>query len=391
VAVAAFGPDLSAVELHDVFDDGEAESGAAGFAGAGFIEAIEPFEDALQGIGREAGAVVLDLDVDGLGVGFGGGDGDVSGLAAVLDGVVDQVEEHLLKPVGIGSDAELRGDVVLQGDGAFTGADFEVGDDPVDDGLELDGFDIHDDLTGLEAGDGEEIFDEVGEAVGVSLDRLEEAGGGGGVFDGAMEEGFGVALDHGERGAEFMADIGDELASGVLKLAEAGEVMADEDDALVLAVRVEQGGGVELEAAAFRSGQFDFGVKHLALGEDALVELLEAIEVEGFEEGLALEIAFDAEELVEGLVAEADSALGVEQEDPFDHAIEEGEFPGLEFAVGMLLLVLEGGEVGSGAGELLVNPVAASFPEPRGDRDGEEDQESPEGPHGRTGQASTKR
>ena len=59
VAEFAFGPDAAAVGLHDVLDDGEAEASPAGFARAGFVDAIEALEDALQMLGGNAGAEVL--------------------------------------------------------------------------------------------------------------------------------------------------------------------------------------------------------------------------------------------------------------------------------------------------------------------------------------------
>ena len=49
---------------HDVLDDGEAEAGAAGFARAGLVDAIEALEDALQVLGGDAGAEVLNGELD---------------------------------------------------------------------------------------------------------------------------------------------------------------------------------------------------------------------------------------------------------------------------------------------------------------------------------------
>jgi hypothetical protein len=42
----AFGVDGTGVREHDVFRDCETESGAAGFAGARFVDAIKAFEEA---------------------------------------------------------------------------------------------------------------------------------------------------------------------------------------------------------------------------------------------------------------------------------------------------------------------------------------------------------
>src|SRR5258708_33506470 len=48
VAEFAFGADGAAVGEHDVFGDSEAEAGAAGFAGAGFVDSVEAVEEARQ-------------------------------------------------------------------------------------------------------------------------------------------------------------------------------------------------------------------------------------------------------------------------------------------------------------------------------------------------------
>ena len=59
VAKLAFSPDASAVSLHNVLDDGEAEAGAAGLARARLVDAIKALEDALEMLGGDAGAEVL--------------------------------------------------------------------------------------------------------------------------------------------------------------------------------------------------------------------------------------------------------------------------------------------------------------------------------------------
>ena len=60
----ARGPDFSTVTLHDVFDDRQAETGSALFAGTGFVDAIKPLEHALQSLGRNARTVVTHADLD---------------------------------------------------------------------------------------------------------------------------------------------------------------------------------------------------------------------------------------------------------------------------------------------------------------------------------------
>src|SRR3954469_17275134 len=56
VAEFAFGADGAAVGEHDVFGDGQTEAGAAGLAGAGFVDAVEALEETRQMLGGDAGA-----------------------------------------------------------------------------------------------------------------------------------------------------------------------------------------------------------------------------------------------------------------------------------------------------------------------------------------------
>ena len=51
VAELAFGVNRSTVRAHDVLGDGEAKAGASGLTRAGFIDAIEAFEEARQVFG----------------------------------------------------------------------------------------------------------------------------------------------------------------------------------------------------------------------------------------------------------------------------------------------------------------------------------------------------
>jgi len=60
----AFGTNCSSMGKHNVLGDGQSKSGAARFARAGFVNAIEAFEKARQMLGRNAGSEVLDVELD---------------------------------------------------------------------------------------------------------------------------------------------------------------------------------------------------------------------------------------------------------------------------------------------------------------------------------------
>src|SRR5262245_37987406 len=86
---------LASVREREVFDDGESEAGAAGFARARFVDAVETLEDARQVFGRNAGAGVAHPDhltiLRGLGE-----HGDGAARAVEFDRVVHEVDQNLV-------------------------------------------------------------------------------------------------------------------------------------------------------------------------------------------------------------------------------------------------------------------------------------------------------
>ncbi len=283
LVVVVVEPDAAAVGLDDVFDDGEAESGASLFAGAGFVDAEEAFEDALAGVFGDAGSVVGDVDDDGVVVvGAVGVDADVAAGLAVFDAVVDEVLDDLVDSVGVCPDLDLVLDVGGEGDGAGLGAVLEVVKDSLDEGGEGDLGVVHGDLAGFELGEGKEVFDEVGEAVAVFLDFLEEAFlvlGVGGI---SVEQGFDATFDHGEGGAEFVVDVGDEVFASVFKEFDLGEVVEEDDDA-GLGVGVFESGGADGEVTAFCAGcEGEFSAGDVALVGGGLDDFMEFVGADGF-------------------------------------------------------------------------------------------------------------
>src|SRR5580704_12008960 len=102
------------LDLNHVASDGESKAGTAGLPGAGFVDSIEAFEDALEMFGGDAGAEVADAELDRFGgFGYGPGTDDDAGMVlwpggSVLDAVFDEIAEHLDDRVGIGEDVRWR-------------------------------------------------------------------------------------------------------------------------------------------------------------------------------------------------------------------------------------------------------------------------------------------
>ena len=100
VARRALHGDLAAVRAHDVAADAQPEPAAVRRGVAHGIGAEEPLEEARQLLRRDPGAVVahrqpgvVDIARDA--------DGDAAAVAAVLDGVREQVVDHLAHPVRV--------------------------------------------------------------------------------------------------------------------------------------------------------------------------------------------------------------------------------------------------------------------------------------------------
>ena len=85
-------------------------------------------------------------------------------------------------------------------------------------------------LTGVEPRQPQQVLDQPLHARRMALDDLEEALPGVGVV-GLVEQGLGVALDGGERRAQLVRDVGDEVAADLIGALEVGDVVQHEDRA----------------------------------------------------------------------------------------------------------------------------------------------------------------
>src|SRR5215471_7438925 len=101
VVLFAFGADGAAVGAHDVLGDGEAEAGSSGFAGSGFVHAIEALEQARQVLRRNAAAEVADIEFDSP-LGGTSAEFDACTGASVLHRVIDQVRKNLVNSLSVG-------------------------------------------------------------------------------------------------------------------------------------------------------------------------------------------------------------------------------------------------------------------------------------------------
>ena len=83
----------------------------------------------------------------------------------------------------------------------------------------------------LDPGQAEQVVDDLVEAVGLPGDDVQKAPGVFRFLHGPGQQGLHEALDGGDRGFEFMGDIGREIPPGLLQAAQAGHVVDDDQGA----------------------------------------------------------------------------------------------------------------------------------------------------------------
>ena len=234
----------------------------------------------------------------------------------------------------------------VDGDFRLLAADdgFEALEDVVDAGAEAEGLDLERaGLAGFEAGDDQHVLDDAGDAVGVLAHHREEAPGDLRVLEHVVvEQVFEVAVDDGQRGAQFVGGVGDEVLADLLGLVLGGHVADDDTGGGVAAVGGGQAGGIDdpgVDAAGFEIAARARPAGGGRRGLDGLAGF-EAVEQgvgeAGVEEGLA-DRAVDefapAEQVARGGVGEADVACGIDQ--------QEGVAEGVEQAVALVAGLLE--------------------------------------------------
>ena len=217
-------PDSAAMVLNDVLNDGEPKSRAALLARAGFINTIEPLEHPFEGFRRYPRTVILDEYLDLAAVpGASANDHSAFG-AAILDGVINQVAQHLFQPVSVSTDGQV-GSLVDKLD-AFGGRPiFEIFKDFGDDGVKRHGLKVEFDAAGLQFGNGKQILDEQLKALRIAVNGLQEFSGHPGVVLGAIKQRFDIAFDEGKGGAEFMTDIAHEFLAGTFELLQPRQIV----------------------------------------------------------------------------------------------------------------------------------------------------------------------
>ena len=278
-------------------------------------------------------------------------------VGVLFESVFDEVEKHLGPVEAIALHDEVR---VWHGDGHFgvlvADDGFEPLEDVFDAGAEFKRFELEGVcLAGFEAGNDEHVLDDAGDAVSVLAHDGEKPTGHFWLVDHVVvDEVFQIAVDDGERGAELVGRISDEVLADLFGLVLGGHV-ADHDTGGGTAWAVKLSGvddpsvdATVFEVATWRCllGEDDAGLSRFTGGEALEEGVCEAGVEEGFTNGAVAELTL-AEEGAGCLVCEADICLGVHEEEGVAEGVEEEipfiprlfevavepEFPVIDFCV----------------------------------------------------------
>ena len=223
-AQLALGPQAATMGQHDVFDDGQAQARAARLAGAGLVHAVEALEYPVQMLRGNAGPEVLHRELN-LRLQQPRADANPLPCPAVLEGVLDQIAEDLIHGVGVGHH---------QNCGRARGFQFDAGidhqapqrlDSVLDQGAGAVRLKNQLVIRALHAGKSEQILGEAVHARRVLEDDPKELAGRLRVGTRIFYQRLDVALNGGQRGTQFVADVGDEIAAGFFCRLNAGDVM----------------------------------------------------------------------------------------------------------------------------------------------------------------------
>ncbi|HJL22888.1 MAG TPA: hypothetical protein RMH80_11695, partial [Polyangiaceae bacterium LLY-WYZ-15_(1-7)] len=304
-----------------MLDDGETEPRAPDVARAAHVDPVEALEDALEVVRRDRGAGVVHLEEHVL-VLRAHPHVHAGPLGRVLDGVVDEVDEHLVEgPLVRLHPQRLRRRLEDQ----LHAASLRLGGQPTHhldhDGLDVDLLELEPVLGRLGLRQRRQVRDQRLEAQRVLEDHVEEAPRRLRIVDDAVLQGLGEAPDRRQRRPQLVARVGDEVAADAVGRAELGHVVEHRHDARALLERRHvTAEGAELFVELDLEG--DGPRLAAAGGAHGLVELRAAQRLHRRPPDRR-----PLDEPVEGVVRLLDAAERVGDEDGLDHRVEHGAQP----------------------------------------------------------------
>ena len=248
------------MQQHELLHDGKAEARAPRLPGPRLVHAVEAVEYVGQVLLGDAHARVADRD-HGLPAGTGQHAMDLAAPGRVLDGVVDDVVNHLLQLQRVAVDLQRFLCHAVQFDAALPGQGREPLDLLLQQGpdVQVGEVQLH---AAVDADQRQKVADDAVQAVDLLVDVVHEILGHGGIHRVLVEEGLDQDLDGAQRGFQLVGGVGDELAPGLVQLFQAlGHRIERLGEAceFVLAAHTDPGGQVALAHAGDAVVQFADG------------------------------------------------------------------------------------------------------------------------------------
>src|SRR5216684_7069665 len=221
----ALDPDAATMNFDEMFGDGQAQAGAADFAGTSNVNAVEALEDAGLIRPRDADASVGDREGHFGAVG-GRADHDLAAGRSVLQGVVQQILQNFGKTAAVSGNVrqrllQIHGDTqIFFGGGTLRGLDAAL-----DELRDAQAADLQFQPVGIHFREHEQILGEPREAPGVLENNFEEADTILRIVDSAGEKRFRETLDRRKRRAQLVRNVGDEIAAHAFEFAKFGDVV----------------------------------------------------------------------------------------------------------------------------------------------------------------------
>ena len=230
------------MQRHRVLDDGEPEPGAALVARAGFVDAIEAFEHARQVFGRNARARVAHLTPRAA-IGFAHGHDDPAALS-VLDRVVDEVGKHLGQPHPVGKHPHRRHALEHQLEPRVRCGLAHLRQLFGGERMQIQRFAPQRRIGPLELGQRQQILDQGLQAHRLVPHHAHERLAVLGVIEPALEQRLGIAAQRGERRAQLVRHIGDEVLPQALQRFAFRQIVQHQQHRARPAAAERRGGGV---------------------------------------------------------------------------------------------------------------------------------------------------
>src|SRR5713226_1408644 len=221
----ALDPDAAAMNFDKMFGDGEAQAGAANFAGPGHVNSVEALEDAKLIRPRDADPGVGNGESH-FGAVRGSADHDLAAGRSVLQGVVQQILQNFGKTAAVSGNVrqrllQIHGDTqIFFGGGTLRGLDAAL-----DELRDAQAADLQFQPVGVHFREHEQILGKPRETPGVFENNFEEADTILRIVDGPGEKRFRETLDGGKRRAQLVRNVGDEIAAHALEFAQFGDVV----------------------------------------------------------------------------------------------------------------------------------------------------------------------